>query len=795
MLSMKLRKLAAMLVAAAMMITLMPAMAFANGDQSEQPPAAQNLRWGLNGSGAIAEWDPVVVPSGYDFSAYLLKAYWKSSDSSSQVACTADFFDSGELTSDGYWPMHGVGNTEWSVVDPSDLEADFLRKYGPGKYQFEVTAEYRKNNAEVRAESSYSAWTQFGGAKIVVNSLNDDGTPSKDQGCEVMFSIGDGSKQFNKIESESYVTLPVDAKIVLESYPDMGYRFVNYTYGDPVETKSERKISYTITDSDGITVTVKDSEKVPLTIVFGKGHEDLAIAFSSYINEKTRFSCTLKNKNTEVVIQWPIATNVGDAYDFINDCLTEEGVKEFLDNGEERYAETVGVKPLQDYKDEQELEDEQDQSESMPVTSDGLKVFVHWAIPARNGAFTVKEPICGTKITLEQLSPLGGAAEPFAYYKQQPVPEVTDEREGDFLVQGAASSGLDFGPKWLKDKNIRYTFEFLLKDKLFEGTIMGGQSYTAGFFIYPKFGYYLDAEIPHGQDPVPLEPDDQIPAPMDPLHGQKIDDLPAVNADITVNGKQVKAFYIYSSGQAYLSADVTADHDWGPWTVTKEPTTSEDGEETRTCKGCGAKETRAIPKLPVKQKKPLMATVRTKGKKSVRLSWNVMEDADGYDIFFARCNTKKKKYTCKYAGSVRGAKSTSWTKSSLKKGIPYKMYVKAYVIKDGKKSYFAKSPTVHAFASGSSKKYTNPKSVRVKKASAAIKAGKTYKIKASVVKLKKNKTLINTGHAPKLRYLSTDTSVATVSKSGKVKGKTAGSCKIYVYAVNGMKKAVKITVS
>ena len=172
-----------------------------------------------------------------------------------------------------------------------------------------------------------------------------------------------------------------------------------------------------------------------------------------------------------------------------------------------------------------------------------------------------------------------------------------------------------------------------------------------------------------------------------------------------------------------------------------------------------------------------------------------MEDADGYDIFFARCNTKKKKYTCKYASSVSGAKSTSWTKSSLKKGIPYKMYVKAYVIKDGKKSYFAKSPTVHAFASGSSKKYTNPKSVRVKKASAAIKAGKTYKIKASVVKLKKNKTLINTGHAPKLRYLSTDTSVATVSKSGKVKGKTAGSCKIYVYAVNGMKKAVKITVS
>ena len=351
---------------------------------------------------------------------------------------------------------------------------------------------------------------------------------------------------------------------------------------------------------------------------------------------------------------------------------------------------------------------------------------------------------------------------------------------------------------WVKTKSL---MDFILGKNLYSGKIEGGKSYIAGFYIYPKFGYYVDYEFkesdpqPLGGDSDPYVPGGRIPIPGDNPYERP--DYPELKAEFSVNGEKVDA-QTMSFDSIYLAADVTADHDWGPWTVTKEPTTSEDGEETRTCKICGARETRAIPKLPVvpvKQKKPLMATVRTKGKKSVRLSWNVMEDADGYDIFFARCNTKKKKYTCKYAGSVRGAKSTSWTKSSLKKGIPYKMYVKAYVVRDGKKSYFAKSPTVHAFASGSSKKYTNPKSVRVKKASAAIKAGKTYKIKASVVKLKKNKTLINTGHAPKLRYLSTDTSVATVSKSGKVKGKAAGSCKIYVYAVNGMKKAVKITVS
>ena len=38
------------------------------------------------------------------------------------------------------------------------------------------------------------------------------------------------------------------------------------------------------------------------------------------------------------------------------------------------------------------------------------------------------------------------------------------------------------------------------------------------------------------------------------------------------------------------------DHDWGPWQVTTEPTCTEEGEETRTCKreGCGETETRPV---------------------------------------------------------------------------------------------------------------------------------------------------------------------------------------------------------
>ena len=115
-------------------------------------------------------------------------------------------------------------------------------------------------------------------------------------------------------------------------------------------------------------------------------------------------------------------------------------------------------------------------------------------------------------------------------------------------------------------------------------------------------------------------------------------------------------------------------------------------------------------------------------------------------------------------------------------------------MKDGKKTYVRTSPIVHAYTSGSTKNYTNSKRVIVKKSSVTLKKGKTYKIKAKVKKLKKGKKLIPSRHAPKLRYVSSNKKIATVSKSGKIRAKSKGSCKIYVIAVNGARKAVAVTV-
>ena len=190
----------------------------------------------------------------------------------------------------------------------------------------------------------------------------------------------------------------------------------------------------------------------------------------------------------------------------------------------------------------------------------------------------------------------------------------------------------------------------------------------------------------------------------------------------------------------------------------------------------------------------LLTKMTSKGSKNLVISWSKVSGADGYDIFFSMCNHHGKEVQLRKAGTIKGNKTFKWTKSDLKKKTAYKAIVKAYVMKNGEKSYVRTSPMVHAYTSGWTKNYTNPKSVTVKKTSVSIKTGKTYKIKADVTKLKNGKKLMPSGHAPKLRYLSSNKKIATVSSSGQIRAKAKGSCKIYVYAVNGVSKTIKLTV-
>ncbi len=234
-------------------------------------------------------------------------------------------------------------------------------------------------------------------------------------------------------------------------------------------------------------------------------------------------------------------------------------------------------------------------------------------------------------------------------------------------------------------------------------------------------------------------------------------------------------------------------HDWGVWKVIKKANALTAGSKQRVCDNDPTHvEEETIPAAGVSG--TLLAKMTAKGGKGLKIGWTKVNGAEGYDIFFARCNSGGKEIACKKVKTISGNKTFSWKKTGLKKKTAYKMYVKAFAAKDGKKTYIRTSPTMHAFTSGYDKNYTNAKAVTLKEKTVTLKKGKTYKIEASVKKLKSKKKLMTKGHAPKLRYLSSDKKIVTVSNSGKIAAKAKGVCTVYVYAHNGLSKSIKVTV-
>ena len=117
---------------------------------------------------------------------------------------------------------------------------------------------------------------------------------------------------------------------------------------------------------------------------------------------------------------------------------------------------------------------------------------------------------------------------------------------------------------------------------------------------------------------------------------------------------------------------------------------------------------------------------------------------------------------------------------------------------NGKKVIIAQSVDVHAATKGG--KYCVASAVKVSKLAGknvskrlklSLKNGKTAQITASEIPAEKNKTI---HHHRDLRYESSNKKVANVTKSGKIKVVGKGTCKIWVYAQNGVYKTITITV-
>ena len=178
----------------------------------------------------------------------------------------------------------------------------------------------------------------------------------------------------------------------------------------------------------------------------------------------------------------------------------------------------------------------------------------------------------------------------------------------------------------------------------------------------------------------------------------------------------------------------------------------------------------------------------------ITVKWGKVKEADGYEVYVTYCGRK----FGKAAKTVKKNTTVSTTitkingkKINLKKN--YKIYVTAYKVVDGKKVRLAKTIMGHVVGKQNTR-YSNVKKITLSKSKYSVKVGKTVNVKAKTVLVNKKKKQLSDAHAAEFRYATSNKKIATVDKSGKITGVSAGTCTIYVYARNGYAKTVKVTV-
>lgn len=188
-----------------------------------------------------------------------------------------------------------------------------------------------------------------------------------------------------------------------------------------------------------------------------------------------------------------------------------------------------------------------------------------------------------------------------------------------------------------------------------------------------------------------------------------------------------------------------------------------------------------------KLKLPILLATGKGGNRKITISWRSYEDADGYDCYWSYCDGKR---SYKKLATVKAAKDRV-TSRRLANNRRYKYFVAAYKLIDGKKVYIAKSNSLHVALKDA--KATNAKKVTVNQTNVRLKAGDTFVIRSRTRLENTNKKELL--HAAAYRYYTSDQSVASVSKTGKIKALKSGTCVIYVVANNGVYGTIKVTVN
>jgi len=603
------KRVMAILLSMVMVMSFMPAMAFATDGSQEAPvqkeavtetpdtdagtdnvtlrlPAPTNLAWGSRYPHyATYEWDHKNLEEYLD--KFQVTAKWENGDENDT-------------------------SIKYANYDSADFQT-FMSQKEDGKYSFSVKAIPKTDSGYTESVEVEMPPVQFYKLNLTV------GDGATDAGGSVLLRRGDGAERIDHSRKWIY---PTGSEIEFEAVPDVGYLFNGFTKDGAELSIDDKQLSFTLTDNTNVGATfTKSNEKSAVTVEFGNNHAALCTNVADAINlysggDNSRYpynqygqiSASVED-GTKLKIKFPKASaSEFDVYDYFNDVLTAyignnlSGTSNrYIDNNEALFSTSmaVGKNNISQYKSEDDIEKERDAAEENELGAT-LSLNVLWAQKATSGTFTVKKPLCKSKIekVRNEDSEYG-----YTYYTQTNPPEVSVNEGSHFELYGGQNSE-GSAANWYNTKEIPGTLR--LDDYWYEGTVEAGKKYIAGVLIAPKFGYYVDN---------------------------------GTNLRFEVNGEQVSSPNL--NIVPLLLADVEAVHDWDEGTVTKKPTATAEGIRTYKCKNydtCGGIKTEAIPRLTP----AISTTARTSSRSMiVKWTWGKVKGAKKYKIAYRKAGSNK----------------------------------------------------------------------------------------------------------------------------------------------------------